>query len=186
MKWKKAENRSNNFLDSLHMWEVVVIALSQCNYKWLLSVHIFMIFVKVDQLFTKNLPKIPENYSYTLHFREVKLNFTQPGKDQWRAHPAETKVRLNRALSHISPNSPVCTWQRWAPDRNGGDEMVKGAMTDGYHPYIPPQMHFHICLAFQGLFSYECHSETSKQVRSCTWKARKENILLGRYIGHVW
>lgn len=97
-------------------------------------------------------------------FSEVKLIFTLLGKDQWRLHTAEREVRLNKALSHISPSNSVA-WQRWALDERG-DEMVKGVMTDGYHPYIPPQMHIHICLAFQGLVSYEHHSETSKQVRS--------------------
>lgn len=42
-------------------------------------------------------------------FSGAKLNFTQPGKDQWRAHTAETEVRLNRALSHISPHFSVCS-----------------------------------------------------------------------------
>lgn len=53
-------------------------------------------------------------------FGEVKLNFTQPGKDQWRAPTAETEIR-----SHISCSSPVCSLAevgtRWKQRRwNGG------------------------------------------------------------------
>lgn len=58
-------------------------------------------------------------------FSEAKLNFTQPGKDQWRAHTAETEVRLNRALSCISPSSPVCSLAevgtRWKGTRWNGE-----------------------------------------------------------------
>lgn len=58
-------------------------------------------------------------------FSEVKLNFTQPGKDQWRAHSAETEVRLSRALSHISRSSPVCglaeVGTRWKERRQNGE-----------------------------------------------------------------
>lgn len=62
-------------------------------------------------------------------FSEVKLNFTQPGKDQWRAHTAEMEVRLNRALSPISPGSLVCSvpevgtrWKGRSWDGESGDD----------------------------------------------------------------
>lgn len=58
-------------------------------------------------------------------FSEVELHFTQPGKDQWGAHTAETEVRLNRALSHISCRSPVCSLAkvgtRWKERRQNGE-----------------------------------------------------------------
>lgn len=65
-KWA-AENKGNNLLDWLHMSVVVVVTvLFLCKHKRLLRFHIFMVFVKVDQLFTRNLPKIPKHYSSTL------------------------------------------------------------------------------------------------------------------------
>lgn len=104
-----------------------MVVLFQSKYKLLLRFPIFMIFVKVDQLFDRKLPKIPKHNSSTLKwmFSEVKLNFTQPGKEQRRAHTAETEVRLNRALSHISRSSPVCSWAevgtRWKERRQNGE-----------------------------------------------------------------
>lgn len=70
MKWKKknwaAENKGNSLLVWLHMWVVVVTVLFLCKYKWLIRFRIFMIFLKVDQLFNRNLPKIPKHYTSTL------------------------------------------------------------------------------------------------------------------------
>lgn len=55
--------------------------------------------------------------------------------------------------------------------------MVEGVMTDRQHPYIPLQMHFHICLAFQGLFSYELYSRTSKQGEILHLKGQEEELI---------
>jgi len=62
-----------------------------------------MIFVKVDQLFSGNLPKIPKNFPSTLKqmLTKEKLDFRQPGKDQWGI-TAETEVRLNGFGSHFT------------------------------------------------------------------------------------
>lgn len=64
---------------------------------------ILMIFVKVDQLFSGNLPKIPKNFPSTLKqmLTKEKLDFRQPGKDQWGI-TAETEVRLNGFGSHFT------------------------------------------------------------------------------------
>lgn len=62
----QTENKGKNLLDWLHTSGVVMGVLFQCKYKLLLRFPIFMIFVKVDQLFSRNLPKIPHHNSSTL------------------------------------------------------------------------------------------------------------------------
>lgn len=63
--------------------------------------------------------------------------------------------------------------------------MVKGVMTDRQHPYIPLEMHFHICLAFQWLFSCEHHSETSKQGEILHLKGQEEEFTRKVHWTHV-